>query len=243
MHPKFEHYLLKPLLDSTVSLDASSDENDDMEEAVALILSFVAVRIALPLYAGSANKAGGDDFTVLLYASMWHPVVMTTVTVDTSPYTGLAPSGKNTVHSGCSYDSTEKSPVLATNNLFFLLHACSNQALSIFTWSQVFRLVTVLPLFWIDFVPVLGMHTEGAIYTAVVETLVMPLTTIFWMLFRVFSEREKEKESGIADHRAGCGSVQRLQREREGEREWGEFETKMERSRSNNFEKAYNPLC
>ncbi|KAK7486166.1 hypothetical protein BaRGS_00022632 [Batillaria attramentaria] len=119
MHPKFEHYLLKPLLDSTVSLDASSDENDDMEEAVALseastqtptvkasahrqsswgrkllifvlsaltVLSFVAVRIALPLYAGSANKAGGDDFTVLLYASMWHPVVMTTVTVVTKTF-------------------------------------------------------------------------------------------------------------------------------------------------------------
>ncbi|KAK7486145.1 hypothetical protein BaRGS_00022611 [Batillaria attramentaria] len=76
--------------------------------------------------------------------------------------------------------------------------------------------------------------TYGTVFTIVGLLIIGPAVA----LYSVFSEREKEKESGIADHRAGCGSVQRLQREREGEREWGEFETKMERSRSNNFEKV-----
>ncbi|XP_076470511.1 uncharacterized protein LOC143300613 [Babylonia areolata] len=45
------------------------------------IVCFLGVRVALPIYSENTGKAGGDVFTLLLYISLWFPVVLGAVAI------------------------------------------------------------------------------------------------------------------------------------------------------------------
>ncbi|XP_046340537.1 uncharacterized protein LOC124121566 [Haliotis rufescens] len=115
------------------------------------------------------------------------------------------------------------------------LHGTESESLNFIMWSQVFQLLTILPLFWVDFIPHFGMadsirefggnlgtglgccfsteaacnglwwklwlfligycfgnlfqfllieYAEGAVYAVVVQSMVTPLATLFWTLFK-----------------------------------------------------------
>ncbi|XP_067658087.1 crt homolog 3-like [Haliotis asinina] len=115
------------------------------------------------------------------------------------------------------------------------LHGTQSESLNFIMWTQVYQLITLLPLFWVDFIPHFGMaasiqefggilgtglrccfssdpgcnglwwklwlfqigysfgnlfqfllieYAEGAVYAVVVQSMVTPLATLFWTLFK-----------------------------------------------------------